>query len=237
MLVSHTKEFIFTKTQKTAGTSVESYFERYCMFDGCWEEAHFRDETISEAGIIGYRGFNRGPAIWYNHMPAKNIRDLIGQKTWNQYFKFTVVRNPFDKMISGFAMMEYRSKNGRKQDDSKHKVEWTGDVNIELEKITEIRRFRQWILGGGAFIDRDVYQIEGRECLDYFIRFEQLHDGIKHVCDHLGIVFRSEQLPVFKKGLRNKRISIAEYYDQETIRIVAERYAWEIERFGYAQPY
>jgi hypothetical protein len=31
MLVSHLKKFIFTKTKKTAGTSVESVFEPYCM--------------------------------------------------------------------------------------------------------------------------------------------------------------------------------------------------------------
>lgn len=34
MLISHRKRFIFTKTAKTAGTSVESYFEQYCMPEG-----------------------------------------------------------------------------------------------------------------------------------------------------------------------------------------------------------
>ena len=31
MLISHRKKFIFTKTKKTAGTSVESVFETYCI--------------------------------------------------------------------------------------------------------------------------------------------------------------------------------------------------------------
>jgi hypothetical protein len=31
MLVSHQRKFIYTKTVKTAGSSVESYFEPYCI--------------------------------------------------------------------------------------------------------------------------------------------------------------------------------------------------------------
>ena len=56
MLVSHRYKFIFTKTVKTAGTSIESYFEKYCMPEGEWKESHNREEYVSETGIIGYRG-------------------------------------------------------------------------------------------------------------------------------------------------------------------------------------
>jgi len=47
MLVSHRYRFIYTKTIKTGGTSVESYFEPYCMADGEWTESQKRDEYIS----------------------------------------------------------------------------------------------------------------------------------------------------------------------------------------------
>lgn len=53
MLVSHRKKFIYTKTVKAAGTSVVSYFEKSCMPEGAWEFAHFRDEYVSEEGILG----------------------------------------------------------------------------------------------------------------------------------------------------------------------------------------
>lgn len=58
MLISHRKKFIFTKTNKTAGTSIESYYERFCMPVGEWEESHAREEYISDTGVIGYRGSN-----------------------------------------------------------------------------------------------------------------------------------------------------------------------------------
>ncbi len=58
MLVSYRKKFIYTKTAKPAGTSVESFFEQYCMPEGEWEFTHASEEYVSKEGIIGYRGTN-----------------------------------------------------------------------------------------------------------------------------------------------------------------------------------
>lgn len=85
MLVSHTHRFIYTKTVKTAGTSVEAYFEPLCMPPGTWDLSGPREETVTETGIVGYRGPTRpGTApVWYNHMPAAEIRTRLGSETWN----------------------------------------------------------------------------------------------------------------------------------------------------------
>ena len=110
MLVSHRKKFIFTKTAKTAGTSVESYFEKYCMPEGEWQQSHTREEYISETGIIGYRGKKPPETKFYGHMSASEIKGYLGPEVWEDYFKFTVIRNPFDKLVSGFKMYEDRRK-------------------------------------------------------------------------------------------------------------------------------
>ena len=95
MLISHRKNFIYTKTNKTGGTSVEAFFESYCMPEGQFTPSHGREETISEAGIIGFRGKGDGNSFeWRHHMPARQIREKIGADIWNSYFKFCVVRNP-----------------------------------------------------------------------------------------------------------------------------------------------
>lgn len=52
MLVSHLKKFIYTKTVKTAGTSVEAYFERYCILPGDFRVTHTREEYVSSGGIV-----------------------------------------------------------------------------------------------------------------------------------------------------------------------------------------
>ena len=101
MLVSHRHRFIYTKTVKTAGTSVEIYFEDACLPpDSDIVRGHAIAETVTDAGIIGYRGVDPGESRYYNHMPASDVRALVGPEVWDSYFKFCVIRNPFDKIVS-----------------------------------------------------------------------------------------------------------------------------------------
>jgi len=73
------------------------------MPEGEWEQSHARDEYESPAGIVGFRGKDTPQnAKWQSHMPAEEIRNQLGDEVWNSYFKFCVVRNPFDKCISAF---------------------------------------------------------------------------------------------------------------------------------------
>jgi hypothetical protein len=236
MIVSHRKNFIFLKTVKTAGTSVESYFEKWCMPEGDWKQLHGRSEYVSETGIIGERSPHPSNAKWYNHMSAYNIRRQIGNQIWEKYFKFTVVRNPFDKVISGFFMFQ----PGERSDGA------------------EIRRFRTWLQNFGelahknrlliaaqemphylkpielSLIDRDKYLIDGEECVDYFIRYEKLSQDIEHACNRLGIQFVAQEIPEFKKGLRHHRIPIQDYFDVQSENLIQELYAWEISKFNYS---
>lgn len=180
MLISYQEKFVFTKTKKTAGTSVESLFEPYCMEPGTWKKVHHTTERISEYGVVGYRGESGDKAYWWNHLSAAIIHERIGE--------------------------------------------------------TEIGRFRSWLRLGGSITDRDCYMIDGEVCLDYFIRFEDLANGIEHVYEHLEIDSSAYQIPEFKSGYRNSQVAIKDYYDEETEAIVRERFGWELRYFGYDLP-
>lgn len=239
MLISHRKRFIFTKTVKTAGTSVESYFEKFCMRKGEWTKSHVRDELVTEDGIIGFRGSGDAPHTWYHHMPAEKVRDQIGREIWDGYFKFTIVRNPFDKVISGFFMQEKIRRNypsSRRMRAAANRILHIGSPIDRVTGATDVERFRSWIRNGGTIMDRDKYLIGGEECMDYIIRFEELHQGIRHVCEQLSIPFKPERILEFKKGIRPDETSVRDFYDEETERRVRQIYAWELERFGYNLP-
>ena len=213
MLVSHRKKFIYTKTIKTAGTSIESYFEKYCMPEGSWTFQHACDEHICSEGIIGYRGSrdNLKEQQYYNHMSAVDIKKKVGTKIWDDYYKFCVVRNPFDKLVSGFYF-SVRDPSG------------------------SVDGFRQWLKNGGETKDQNAYLINGEVAVDYFIRYEDLHQGVKHVCAVLGIPFDSATIPKLKTQFRNRTIPLDKFYDKETIQIVKERYRFELEYFDYSLP-
>lgn len=222
MLLSHAHRFIYTKTVKTAGTSVEVYFENACVPAGAnLINGHYVEETVTPAGIIGYRGADPCGRTWYNHMPAKAIRDLIGRATWDEYYKFCVVRNPFDKMVSLWwfinSRQEYRHEH---QDFSKIRAD-----------------FCSWCAGHAKFaIDRDKYLIDGRISVDFFIRYETLTEGLDSVCRQIGYPFQPERLGRFKSDSRVIKRPFSDYYDRSAAAAVAAAFDWELDYFCYARP-
>lgn len=54
---------------------------------------------MSDYGIIGFRS-NGKSGKFYNHMTANEIKDSVGEHIFNNYLKFCVVRNPYDKIVS-----------------------------------------------------------------------------------------------------------------------------------------
>jgi Sulfotransferase family len=222
VLVSFQKQFIYTKTNKTAGTSVEVFFEPYCLPPEGYQPAHFREETVTDYGVVGFRGPNK-PAgtLWYNHMPAARIREYLGRDVWNEYFKFCVVRNPFDKLVSMYCFQRSRETNEDK-------------VGQEFSLVR--RDFLDWIKDRRFVPDRDRYMIDGTVCVDYFIRFETLREGLGEACQRLGLERDVSELERFKSDTRPANRHFFEFYDDAARAVVAEAYAFELDYFGYRPP-
>lgn len=220
MLVSHRKKFIYFKSYKTAGTSVESYLEKYCFPEGEWEELHDRDETVTDAGIVGFRGKDRpASARFFNHMPAAVVRERVPRNVWNSYLKIVNVRNPFDKAVSSFYMRY-------------------PDI-ADKPKGDRISAFRTFIADDATkkrLVDRHTYMINDDVVVDRFIRYEHLEEDLKSLCDELDLEFDPDKLPKFKAGLRRQDITLDEFYDKAAIAHISDWYDWEIERFGYQPP-
>lgn len=117
MIISHKYRFIFLKTAKTAGTSIEIALSKHLGKDDIITPISDADERVRNN--LGYRGpqnyrlplrqhnlrelaaavIGRGKK-YYNHMPGLEVRNLIGDEVWNSYYKFCFERNPFDRVIS-----------------------------------------------------------------------------------------------------------------------------------------
>jgi len=219
VLVSHRLRFIYTKTAKTGGTSVESYFERYCMPEGEWSESHARDAHESPEGIVGRRGAADGrPVRWWNHMTAEAIRREVGPAVWNGYFKFCVIRNPFDVTVSAFYFR-------RKQDPSRHDA-----------TRPDAEQFEHWLSTEGIASNEPYYLIDGRFALDAVIRHERIADDMRSVCERLGVPWEPDRMPTFKSGIRPREATAASLYNPRTRAIVEDRFARELAYFGYRFP-
>ena len=220
MLVSHTKKFIFIKTAKTAGTSVESYFEKYCFEPGTWELKHERNQQVNDFGMVGGRGLNSRFEVLHAHLSAAKIRLLLPKDQWENYFKFSVIRNPFDRLVSRFFFNMKRDSPDLLQVDDAAKT------------ISDFRNFVTQRL----YKIEDHLLIDEKLATDFLIRYESLESDIEIVCDKLDIEFNPECLPTFKSGIRDARYTIHDLYDDATRQFVELNYRSELEKFGYCYP-
>jgi len=92
VIISHKYRFIFIKTGKTAGTSIETYLSQHCG----------DDDILTPFGIEEEGHLARNHTGFKNHMPAYKIREIVSDEIWNSYFKFCVERNPWDKSLSHY---------------------------------------------------------------------------------------------------------------------------------------
>ncbi|MBK5287555.1 MAG: sulfotransferase family 2 domain-containing protein [Acidimicrobiia bacterium] len=118
MIVSHEHRFIFVKTRKTAGTSIEVFLARHLGPDAIITPVKPVVEGHTPQHYDGW--FNPVPQIlhqrqvkpalsdlkrrrtFYNHIPAARIQERIGAKAWRTYFKFCFERDPWDKVVSWY---------------------------------------------------------------------------------------------------------------------------------------
>lgn len=217
MLISHLCKFIYLKTRKTAGTSVEIYFEPFCVDPKSrGGDEHNRAAEVSDWGIVGSRGQH---GDWYNHMSADEIRELIGEETWRQYFKFCVVRNPFDKVVSYFwfdVAAPIREALSRSD---------FSNIRKAFQAWTALQRFP---------VDQFIYTINGEVAVDRFLRFERLEHDMEEVCGRLSVPWQPDRLGRFKSEFRLRNEHFLEYYEPVTAARVREAFAWELDYFGYS---
>ncbi len=224
MLVSHRHKFIYTKTFKTGGTSVESYFERFCMPESKWTLSDAREESVSEEGIVGFRGPKPPKGCrYFNHMPATLIKERIGSEAWDKYFKFCVIRNPFDKAVSAIYFVLKHAKGGSLD---------FGDLDHQRAEL------ERWLYSPGSqvLIDRDKYTIDGKICLDAFIRYEDLSAELERLCARLGLPWEPSRLPNFKSGVRPNTASAEKLFTEKSRKFIEDAFALELEHFKYSFP-
>ena len=219
MLVSHRKLFIYLKTPKAAGTSVEIFFERYCKpEDQAESEQEARPEQISAEGIVGYRGVGTGGSTWWNHMHPPQVRKLLGEEIWTRYFKFCVIRNPFDQLVSLWWMRG------------------VGDDAAQAQADMAFARtaFCGWVLEQPRLWSaRHIYTIDGKLCVDATIRYENLVSDVSKICERLGVPADTDRLGRFKSGLRRRPEGYRAYYSRAARERVEREQAEDLAMFGY----
>lgn len=201
MIICHKHKFIFIKTRKTAGTSIESLLSQLCdnndiitpinppinnhlprnytgYFNIFKEIIYFNDKKNRLTSIGDFTQKRK----FFNHISAERTRLRVGDTIWNSYFKFAVERDPIDKSMS-------------------HYWHWKSRFDGKLT-------FDEYLDRGDYCLNYPLYtDSKGEVIIDKILSFENLNQELSEVFDILGLNSRKLQLPREKSSYRaNKSI-------------------------------
>jgi hypothetical protein len=142
------------------------------------------------------------------------------------YYKFTFVRNPWDRWVSEYKWSRPRPGHSPRP-WIKHQEPMTFVEYCKKQNLASMYRRRERV---HLWTQVDVMEhCLGRvDELSFIGRFENLQEDFNTICDKIGI----SQIELPHKN-KTKHKHYTEYYDDETRQIVAEKYAKDIEYFGY----
>jgi hypothetical protein len=178
--------------------------------------------TIQDLFGIGVR--ERGP-----HIPAYAYR-WASPAFFDHAFKFAVVRNPWDRVVSAFHFL----KSPRYPDDKAWSDRHLKDVDTFDDFLEALRRpmFRNLVLSELHFHPQISFvgDLKGRVLVDQVIYFENLTDGLRRVADRLQLAPPAGMEQLNASDHRDYR----DYYDVRGRELVGQMYAQDVATFGYS---
>jgi hypothetical protein len=97
MIISNSKKFIFIHTHKCGGSTITELLSPY----SCWNDIELGVTTFGETLQSVYK---QRFGLW-KHSDAREVRNVVGNETFETYFKFGFVRNPFFRTISFYTFI------------------------------------------------------------------------------------------------------------------------------------
>jgi len=170
MIFLKEQNLIFLKARKVAGTSFEIALSKFSGPTDIITPIEKVDEnTRAELGFRGAQNYKMplGEALrqpkyerlktvlkrslpykYFNHIPAKEAKQKLGQETFDASFKVAIVRNPFDKLVSQYFWF--------------------------TRSTSSPPGFDTWLRERPGFInDNNIqYFIDGENIIDFYIRYE-----------------------------------------------------------------
>ena len=193
-LVSENSKVIYMKCGRTAGTPMHNILNQ-----------------INVVEVSRPYFFNNGSNEWLENITDEEIK--------NDYFVFTFVRNPFERLISGWnAFVTIGKVNNNFETFIKHNG--TGGYWLyEDGSISNDHWFPQ-----SKYVEFD----DGERFTNFVGKFENLEEDWRSVSQRIGI-----QDQIKKNKYRTSKEYYRSFYTEELIEIVSDFYKRDLELFNY----
>jgi hypothetical protein len=247
MILSYSKRFLFIKTRKTGGTSVEVVLSHICGDSDIITPMTPIDERLRLEGARPCQNFSAKPEverdyvirlrddpelrklpkevkeaqIFYNHMTISEVLERAEFEP-KDYFKFTVERHPYEKAVS-FANFNLRYSA------------YTAGRPMTVE-LSEIPPAIDSLIASGKLIGKirnyDLYTVGGNVAVDQIIRYECLGQDLEAIARKLGVEGEIS-LPKTKVGARDRNVPAADILDAHQKKWIADVCKEEFDLMAY----
>ena len=190
-MISYDKKFIFVHINKTAGTSMEKALVDYGV------------KKLQEKGDLKFElNYNQS-----QHFNCDEYKKYLGSE-YDDYFKFTVVRNPFDRVVSYYY-------GGAIQKGLNFK-DWVVDRYLNENYKDYIRMYSDYT----HWFDKDE--------LNCVLKFENLDQDFIKLKETLDL-----NCELGKANVNKSRTHYRDYYDNKTKDIIENHFEKELNTFQY----
>ncbi|WP_455198072.1 sulfotransferase family 2 domain-containing protein [Kaarinaea lacus] len=231
MIISFDHKFIFFANGKTGTTSVVKALTPYNQND----QGQY---TIKAANLFAPK-----------HLPPSLMKAMLPAHVWDDCFKFTFVRNPYDWLVSQWFFNFRFRKNPRFFDDPGQWIRrrihpYRKEMGRTHKELSNVKKFTvddidflfQYLAANyrslpyrkGKFQISYVLDAEDKMIIDYIGRFENLENDFYEIVNKIGL--NDITLP---KVNVSKHRSFEEYYTEESAQRVYDLWRQDFEVLGY----
>lgn len=233
---------VYVHIPKTGGTSFKKVFKP------------FIDDFIvtEQSNIIKKQAnFYHNDLLVLNFKKSDALRkkEALGEDIWTRAFKFTIVRNPWDRYVSNWKWLTRKERLFPKK--GWRARGWRGmDGDITFEDFVKQMEACYLELEGLHGYQHDKWHIrnqiehivdkDGNIIVDHVGRFENIKNEYEFICNKIGI--DNLELPHLNhtghysgeaKTHEPEKIHYSTYYNDELRDIVYERCKEDVVRFNY----
>lgn len=205
MIVSHAHRFVFFAVPRTGTHAIRHALAPHLQA-GDWTQQNLHAATRLPIPALAARE--------HGHLGVAEVRAHVPAELWRSYFKFAVVRNPFDRFVSACFFLHRR------------RPEFTRAPTEHMKRALAFTPFRRRVLIRPQC--ELLTDADGSLGVDYVGRFETLAPSMREICAHLGL-----PAPRLERVNSAERGNYAAYYDAELEGLVADFYHEDLAAFDY----